>query len=87
MGWTAIRRWRYAHWDEPQEEGAEVQAEAPSPEGTPLPDDFPARALLVEAGYTTLERVREATDEELLAIRGVGRRLLERIRDALRHAG
>lgn len=79
MGWTAIRRWRYAHWDAGQEE-----AGSPASQGTPLPEGFPARDLLLAAGYTTLERVQAATDEELLAIQGIGRRLLGKIRDALR---
>lgn len=72
MGLTAMRRWRHRTG-----EGEEVLS-------TPLPDDFPGRALLVGAGYTTVEAVRAASDEELLAIRGVGKRLLEQIRHALR---
>lgn len=73
MGLTAFRRWRRG-------EGAQ----APPPAETPLPEGFPGRSLLVGAGYATLESLRSATDEELLAIRGVGRKLLEQIRHALR---
>lgn len=72
MGLTAMRRWRH---------GTNGGDEATP---TPLPDDFPGRTLLVGAGYTTVEAVRAASDEELLAIRGVGRKLLEQIRHALR---
>lgn len=78
MGLTAFRRWRY---------GGEEEAQALSSTTTPLPENFPGRALLLGAGYGTLEAVRSASDEELLAIKGLGRKLLEQIRDALRQQG
>lgn len=42
--------------------------------------DFP---LLREAGFTDVEAVRAATDEELLAVRGIGAATLRRIRKAI----
>lgn len=43
-----------------------------------LPDEFPLKEKLVEAGYDSQSKVHEATDEDLLAINGVGEsRLLE----------
>ena len=78
MGLTAFRRWRY---------GGEEEAQAPSSTTTPLPENFPGRALLLGAGYTTLEAVREATDEALLGVKGIGPKLLAEIRDALRQQG
>jgi DNA uptake protein ComE-like DNA-binding protein len=47
-----------------------------------LPEDFPARAALEESGYATLTDVRQASDEELLDINGIGKVLLQRIREA-----
>ena len=47
-----------------------------------LPDDFPARDLLYDNLYTTLEQVREATDKELLALKGLGKATLRDIRAA-----
>lgn len=47
-----------------------------------LGDDFPSAALLIDAGYTTHAKVAKATDEELLAIDGVGQATLEKIREA-----
>src|SRR5690349_14675415 len=52
--------------------------------GTPagpgeLTDDFPAREALVAGGFRTQQQVREASDEELLALEGIGRATLEKI--------
>lgn len=47
-----------------------------------LPDDFPARDLLYDNLYTTLESVRGATDKELLALKGLGKATLRDIRTA-----
>lgn len=78
MGLTAFRRWRY---------GGEEEAQAPSSPTTPLPENFPGRALLLGAGYGTLEAVRDAPDDALLGIKGIGKKLLEEIRHALRQQG
>lgn len=45
-----------------------------------LPEDFPGHAQLVEAGYTTMHKVETASDEDLLAVEGVGPATLEKIR-------
>jgi len=39
--------------------------------------------LLVEAGYARLDDLREASDEELLAIEGVGPGTVKKVRKAL----
>lgn len=50
----------------------------------PLPDTLTqaARDALEAAGYTTLERARAASDDELLALDGVGPATVKAIRDA-----
>lgn len=89
MGYFAIRRMR----ERLQGAGApELPREgAPTPEGpaegTPLPEGFPARSLLLANGYATLEAVRDAPDDALLGIKGIGKKLLEEIRHALRQQG
>lgn len=89
MGYFAIRRMR----ERLQGAGApELPREgAPTPEGpaegTPLPEDFPARSLLLAHGYATLEAVRDASDDALLGIKGIRKKLLEEIRHALRQQG
>jgi len=40
-------------------------------EGTPLPDDFPARDLLEAAKYTTIEDLDGATGDELAKVKGI----------------
>jgi len=60
---------------------AEVQVQAPVAE-VQLPDDFPEAERLRAAGFRTLGAVREATDEDLLAVDGVGKARLETIRAA-----
>lgn len=52
------------------------------PATPPLPDDFPVRDLLADAGLETLERVRAASDDDLLALDGVGPKRLREIREA-----
>jgi hypothetical protein len=41
------------------------------------------REALVDAGYDTDDKVRAATDDELLALDGVGAKTLEKIREAV----
>jgi hypothetical protein len=48
-----------------------------------LPDDFPERGLLLDVGYRTLQAVRDAGDQELLDISGIGQKRLNAIRAAL----
>lgn len=47
-----------------------------------LAADFPSREILAAAGYKTLEQVKGATDEQLLALDGIGPAKLEQIRKA-----
>jgi len=65
----------------PEVPEAEVQVQAPVAE-VQLPDDFPEAERLRAAGFRTLGAVREATDEDLLAVDGVGKARLETIRAA-----
>lgn len=65
---------------EEEESGATVQFGSG---GTPLGNDFPANQLLSGAGLRTVEAVAEATDDELLAIDGIGPARLEDIRQAI----
>lgn len=48
-----------------------------------LNEDFPGHDQLVAGGYTTITKVRNASDEELLAVDGVGPVTVEKIRAAL----
>lgn len=48
----------------------------------PLPDGFPAKAKLEEAGYDTVQDVREASDEELLGLDGIAEGTLAKIRES-----
>lgn len=47
-----------------------------------LPDDFPSKDALEAEGYKTISDVSEATDDELLAIDGIGPVTLDKIREA-----
>ena len=50
----------------------------------PLPDDFPKVDRLTEAGYTTVQDLDEAADEELLKVDRIGEQSLEEIRAAIK---
>lgn len=58
------------------------QAPAGSPQGaettSELPEDFPGREALIEAGYTTLEAVR-SIDFEQTKVPGVGKATIAKI--------
>lgn len=45
-----------------------------------LPDDFPAREALINAGIDTIEKVAAVSDEELLAVDTIGKVTLAKIR-------
>lgn len=47
-----------------------------------LPDGFPSAHLLIESGFTTLEAVLSASDQELLDVDGIGPSKLAAIRAA-----
>lgn len=56
---------------------------APStPGSTTLPNGFPARAALIKSGFDTTEKVKAASDEQLIAVDGVGEANLVKIREA-----
>lgn len=55
----------------------EIPADETPPMGTPLPEDFPGRQMLVDAGLETLEAV--AGHGDLLSISGVGKATRRRI--------
>lgn len=58
----------------------EALLEQPTATDHALPEGFPGREELEAAGYTTTEQVTDAADEDLLAIKGVGRGTLAKIR-------
>jgi hypothetical protein len=47
---------------------------------TGLPDDFPARTALVEAGYTSINDVLLTDNDVLMAIKGVSKATIGKIR-------
>lgn len=56
----------------------------PPPEvDTPAEPEIEIPEIFVQAGYASAEAIRSATDEELLAISGVGQATLTQIREAL----
>ena len=60
------------------QEAEELKAESSI---TPLPDDFPARPELIAAGLKTVEAVKAY--EDLLSVKGIGSRTVDRIRGYL----
>ncbi len=52
-------------------------------EATPLSENFPGRAALLAAGYTTLESLRGLSEADLIAIKGIGPKLARQILQAL----
>lgn len=62
---------------EEQEDAGAQEAETP----TDLPDDYPGRSALVEDGrFVTASTVASASDEDLLAVSGIGKSTLDDIR-------
>lgn len=51
-----------------------------------LPEDFPARDLLEDAGFTTLEQVSALSEAELIAIKGIGKATANVIKQAIMEA-
>jgi len=56
----------------------------PNDTRTELPTGFPARALLIKAGFDTMEKVDAADDKTLIDIQGVGAETLKQIREAIK---
>lgn len=77
--------WKDAHGnriDSPSSEGPSSEAVSEGDLGDPLPEDFPARDLLTEAGYASVEDVAAASREELRAVKGIGPATADKIRAA-----
>lgn len=51
-----------------------------------LPEDFPARALLIAAGVSTLSAARLLTQDDLVALRGIGPVIAAQIAEAAQTA-
>jgi hypothetical protein len=49
-----------------------------------LPDDFPERDLILGTQWKTVEALKAATDDDLLAVEGIGPAKLRAIRAALK---
>lgn len=65
-------------------EAAKVVGHDNQPPVTVLPDDFPGRAPLLDAGLATVEAVRErATGDGLESIKGIGPATADEINAAL----
>lgn len=67
------------------EVGTKSKSQAKDDGGTgdeELPQDFPARKALVKAGFDTVDKVKAASDEELIAVDGVAEKTLGQIREA-----
>ena len=78
---TSIRQ--RAGWREvaEAEQSEEEQMEAPGPlAGLELPEK--ATKALVKAGFDSPEKVQAASDEELLAVSGIGEATLAHLREA-----
>ena len=76
--------------DEPDETPSSTAPVSPAPpaptvESQALAEIFDAdlASTLEAGGYTTLEQVRAASDEELNDVEGVGKKSIEKIRSAL----
>lgn len=50
---------------------------------TALPEGFPSKDLLEQTGFGSLEKLKAASDDELLAIDGIGAKTLSKIREAV----
>lgn len=71
--------------DAPDDEVEETEeTEDTGTEGaTEIPEDFPKREVLIENGYDTMEKIRNATSEDLLEIEGIGEATLNTIGNAV----
>lgn len=54
-----------------------------APPSDTLPNGFPHATKLAASGYTTVTAVREATDAQLIALKGIGEKAVAEIREAL----
>lgn len=76
--------------EEPEAQPVEAQAEESQPaesqldlskSGHWLPDNFPGRDHLLEAGYGTIEEVGQLSKAQLMEIKGIGRATAQNILD------
>ena len=69
---------------QPDNTGGDQQPDNDQQPGTPLPEalDQRVREALAAAGYTSVEEVRDADDETLLAVEGIGKATLAKVREA-----
>ena len=63
-------------------EESEAESNDESSDTSDVPEDFPSRELLIENGFDSLAKIREASDEELTSITGIGKAILASIREA-----
>lgn len=64
---------------EPKAPYGQAEVQTHEPPADPLPDDFPGRKYLVQAGQATLGQVRALSIDNLIEIKGIGTRLAEQI--------
>jgi large subunit ribosomal protein L21 len=72
--------------EKPKEAPASTAAETASAGGLPDGIGKPATRALEEAGLSTLEQVASKTEEELLALKGIGPKAVEALAEALADA-
>lgn len=72
-------RWGVKAMPKPEDKMAPAPANKAAPAG--LPEDFPGRDKLIEAGHETIEAVRQV--EDLTAVDGIGKATAARIEDYL----
>ncbi len=68
----------------PAPKGKAEKVEDSSTNPASLPDDFPERDLLIGTAFKSTEALNAATDEDLLAVDGIGPAKLKAIREALK---
>jgi hypothetical protein len=67
----------------PATAAGEAQANPAPVNSDTLPSGFPHATKLAASGYTTVTAVREATDAQLIALKGIGKAAVVEIREAL----
>lgn len=63
---------------------AEARRAAPAAVSSDLPEEFPGREHLIAAGLTTVAAVGAKSDEDLVALQGIGPATVRDIREALK---
>lgn len=65
-------------------EPSDSDSEGGSAADSDIPQDFPSREHLIAGGFDSLDKVSAASDEELVALKGIGKKAVEHIREALK---